>query len=292
MSAITQVRNYLIVGGTAGIGKAVGQALVKQGSIVTILGRTQPKDFPEATFIKGDLTLARDAKALGVSVDVSKLDTIIFTNGITGPAQRQVTAEGIELDLAVSALSRYAFMDGVLSKTGNQRFGAQRTSEPAFKPRVFVWGFPGDNMTATVGDLNAETKYYAADSHHNTVVVNEVLVTYLAERDAGINVYGVKPGLINTGLPTKYASMYLGSTVANSIFGPLVSLFIPSPESYAENSVLPIIASPELEDQNKALFAPSKAIIPSNPFLVKDGNYQKVLDEVLALLKRAYDAKI
>ncbi|KAI8610957.1 putative oxidoreductase [Chytriomyces sp. MP71] len=284
-------KSYLLVGGTSGIGKAVGKALVNEGARVTILGRTQPDDFKEVTFIKGDLTLARDAKRLGQNVDVSTVDAILFTNGITGPPQRKASAEGIEIDMAVSTLSRYAFMDGVLSKVGLQRLGAGRV-EKAQKPRVFVWGYPGDNVTATVGDLNAEKKYVAADCHMNTVVVNEVFVSYLADQDPGINVYGVKPGLVNTGLQTKYAGMYMGDFLANMIVGTLSYFFIPTPDQYAVDSVLPILASSDLEDKNKSLWTASKVSVPPNQWLEKEGNRQKVLQESLGLLKRAYEAKI
>ncbi|KAI8608409.1 hypothetical protein BC830DRAFT_1174438 [Chytriomyces sp. MP71] len=79
----------------------------REGPRVTILGRMQPDDVKEVIFIKGDLPLARDAKRLGQSVDVSMVDTILFTNGITDSPQRKASGEGIEIAMAVNTLSRY-----------------------------------------------------------------------------------------------------------------------------------------------------------------------------------------
>ena len=192
-------KTLLVVGGTAGIGKALAVACLKRGAHVTIVGRRQPEpgsplDTAKCTFVQMDLSRMQTARTLADRVDFTQLDGVVFTNGIMSTKERQVNPEGVELDLAVSFLSRLAILRTVLERQ-------------QLKPtcRLFIMGFPGYANQYPVGDLNSEKSYALWAAHMNTVVANEALVKYLADYKQGastatqpIHAFGLNPGLIKT----------------------------------------------------------------------------------------------
>ena len=49
-------KNYLIIGGTSGIGAALSEALSREGHTLYIVSRTQPADLPEgAIYLQADI---------------------------------------------------------------------------------------------------------------------------------------------------------------------------------------------------------------------------------------------
>lgn len=281
LEAALRGRNILVIGGTAGIGKALALSSLSRGAHVTVVGRREPgPELSAAKFVKKDLSLLKNAVELADDVDVTSLDTIVFTNGIMANRARQVNAEGIELDLAVSYLSRFAFARKMLGKG----FGSNRRDSTQ-KPRIFVMGFPGASQSATLDDFNAEKSYSAMTAHMNTVVGNEALVSYLnTELKDSANVYGLNPGFVRTEIRDNFLGK--GSWLSWAVEG-LVGLFTKTAESYAENSLVHLLASPELESQPGALIDPSRKILKSNPFLTKEGNLDRIISESVKLTDRA-----
>ena len=70
-----QNKNILIIGGTAGIGKALALSLIKRNSNITIVGRRTPSEdiLSKVTFVKKDLTLLKDAVSLYKDIDFENL---------------------------------------------------------------------------------------------------------------------------------------------------------------------------------------------------------------------------
>jgi len=192
-------KNVLIVGGTAGIGKALAISLLKHGAQVTIVGRRDPDtSLAQAKFVRKDLSLLKNAQSLADDVQASLLDIIVFTNGIICFPERKETSEGIEMDLAVSYLSRFAFLNKILNVIGTKR------ADQSTKPRVFIMGYPGKKVECPVNDFNSEKSYSALPAHMATVVGNECLVEYTSSKNNSINVFGLNPGLIYTEIRDKY----------------------------------------------------------------------------------------
>ncbi len=155
-------KNILIVGGTSGIGRALAIACLNNGSKVTIVGRRTPDEsLKNATFVKKDLSSMQSAQELAKEIDTKKFDIIVFSNGIIASKTKQLTAEGLEMDLAVSFLSRYAFIKEVLS---SGKFAVNR-QDKSCKARIFVLGYPGKSVTADMNDLNSEKEYKPWATH-------------------------------------------------------------------------------------------------------------------------------
>jgi NAD(P)-dependent dehydrogenase (short-subunit alcohol dehydrogenase family) len=274
---VLKKKNILIVGGTAGIGKAVAQQTLKHGANVTIVGRREPDEtLSKAKFVQKDLQLMRNAKNLCKEIDLEKFDSIIFSNGIIASSERKETTEKVELDMAVSFLSRYAMA---------KEFGhfSQR-SDKTRKPRIFVIGYPGQKMQATVDDFNSEKNYKTFPAHMNTVVGNEALVSFVHNNH--VNAYGLNPGLIQTDIRQGYFE--------GSFFGGIVEWLIAkiyqTVDQYAENVVLPLLVSEDLETASKSLYGPNGAKLNPNPWLEDQKNKDKVLEESEILLQKALSA--
>lgn len=164
-----------------------------------------------------------------------------------GP-KRAATAEGVEMDMAVSALSRHVLIAAA----------APRLKRSA---RVFVWGFPGSKgyMTKTdVSDLNSERKWGFETAHMNTVALNEALVHSWASK--GLTIAGFNPGLIKTGIrDAVHGGGFLGGCIESCI-----GFFTPSPDAYAQK-ILPIFTALELETSKGLCFRQSGEPIKPAP---------------------------
>lgn len=67
----------------------------------------------------------KSAVALANELSKESFDLVIFSNGIITTKERKQSSEGVELDLAVSYLSRFAFLKTWLASTSSS-IGASR----------------------------------------------------------------------------------------------------------------------------------------------------------------------
>ena len=236
-----------VVGGTAGIGRAIGLSLASRGAKVTVVGRTfRDEGVANLTFRKADLSLMREAARIGKELPAEQLDLVVFTTGIMPAPQREESAEGIEREVAVSYLSRL-----VILRELAPRLGSDRPAERArMKPRVFVMGMPGTNQVGSADDLNAERSYAPMRVHTNTVAGNEMLVIDGAARYPHATLFGLSPGLVRTEIRDSYFGK--GSLKSKIVEG-LIGLFTPAPDQYAER-IVPLLVSPDLEGHSGAMF--------------------------------------
>ena len=288
-------KHVLIIGGTAGIGRALALTLLKQGTRVSIVGRRKPDSAlfevggDKLAFVQKDLSLMRNAESLAQDVDLAAIDIIVFTNGIFAAPKRQATTEGLELDMAVSYLSRMAFLRKI--KQVNKGFGQKRTDKSS-KPRIFVMGFPGKFNTATLGDLNAEKEpYKALPVHMNTVVGNEALISYASSLFPDAQVFGLNPGLIQTEIRDNFfgKDSWL-SWFAESVIG----LIFQSAQQYADDVLVHLLADKSLDsaESNEIIFESNGARLEPNKWLTESDHKERVLKESEELVDRALKTNI
>jgi NAD(P)-dependent dehydrogenase (short-subunit alcohol dehydrogenase family) len=233
-----------IVGGTGGIGRALSRHLAALGASVTVVGQTfRDADVRGIDFIGADLSLLQEARRVADLLAADRLDLLIFTTGIFAAPERQVTAEGIERDLAVSYLNRLAMLDALAPRLGTRRAAAGMA-------RVFIMGYPGTGATGSADDLNAEHSYKAMPVHMNTVADNEMLVLDAARRHAHAAFFGLNPGLIKTNIRDNFFGKgSLKSRIAESLIG----LLTPTADAYARR-IAPLLFSPGLDAHSGAMF--------------------------------------
>lgn len=269
-------RHFVVVGGTGGIGRAIAQTLVARGADVTVCGRTfRDEGVEHLSFIAADLTLMTSAEALAAALPVENIDTVIFTNGILSGKNRVATEEGIEIDLAVSYLSRFVML---------RNFGSRLRTRPddASPMRVFVMGFPGSKEKGDIDDFNSETKYSSMTAHLNTIMGNEALVLDAPKRYPHLRVYGLNPGLVKTTIRESMLGSGFFSRITESIIG---ALFLTAPQ-YAER-IVPLLVSKDLDGHSGAVFNQRCQAIEPNRWLTQE-RISQIMAASKALVERAF----
>ena len=267
-----------IVGGTAGIGRALSRFIASRGASVIVVGRTlRDGQMPGITFIQADLSLMREAERVGEALPAATLDIVIFTVGIFAAPKRQQSADGIERDMAVSYLSRLVILRTIAPRLGKDRLAAR------MKPRLFIMGYPGTGQAGTLDDLNAEKSYRVFRAHMNTVAGNEALVLDAAKRYPHVNVFGLNPGVHRTDIRNNF---FGEGTLTSRVAEWLIGLLTASPNTYAER-LTPLLVSPDLEAHGGAMFdQKGNAILPS-PKLTNASYVSSFIAASEALVARA-----
>jgi NAD(P)-dependent dehydrogenase (short-subunit alcohol dehydrogenase family) len=264
-----------IFGGTGGLGQAISEALLANGADVTVLGRTlKVAPHPRRSFVRADFSSLVESRAVARQLAVETYDVVLLTHGIFAGPTREITSEGLEKDLATSALSRWA----VVREIG-RRLGRNRPSGRA-KPRLFVWGFPGGERRLDFSDIQSARSYRWQTAHSNTVVLNEALVRYAAGKFPELNVFGMNPGIIKTNI---MAGLLGQASLRLRVQRVITGLLFQSAETYAGN-VLPLAVHPALENRSGALFSLHGKPIEPNPWLVADDNCARVIAAADALV--------
>ncbi len=268
-----------VIGGTGGLGRAISRTLAARGANVTVVGQTfRDADVPGIQFVKADLGLMSEARRVARELPAEDLDLLVFTTGIFAAPKREVTAEGIERDMAVSFLSRLVMLRELAPRLGTGRREGGRG-----RPRVFVMGYPGTGQAGVLGDLNAEASYSTMTVHMNTVAGNEMLVLDAARRHKDASFFGLNPGLVKTNIRDNlFGKDSLKSRWAETMIG----WFTPTPERYAEG-IVPLLVSADIEAHSGAMFnQKGEAILPS-PKLADGAHVAAFLAQSDALAARS-----
>lgn len=243
-------KTAIVVGGTDGLGRAIARTLAARGADVTVVGRSE-RDAAALglRFVRADLSSMAAATAVGAELPANA-DLIVLTTGIIAARTREVTAEGLERDMAISFLSRLAVLRTLLPRL------------TAARPRVFIMGFPGTENLGDITDLNAERGYAAMTVHMNTVAGNEALVIELARRHPEAGFFGLNPGLIKTNIR---ANLFGEGSFTHRLAETVLGWFTPTPDRYA-GWIVPVLTAPELEARTAVMFGQK-----GTPILASEG---------------------
>ncbi|MEM9006089.1 MAG: SDR family NAD(P)-dependent oxidoreductase [Cyanobacteria bacterium P01_F01_bin.86] len=238
------IQKAVIVGGTNGLGRSIAHWLVSRGVSVTVVGRTfRDEETDHLNFLEADLSVVSEQHRIGAELPVEDIGLLVFTVGILSPKLRETSIDGVEIDLAVSYLSRFVILRSVADKLGaNLRSRA----------RVFVMGAPGSNIGGNPNDLNSEQSYSQFAAHAQTIAANEALVLDAVARYPEIDVYGLAPGLVATGA---IRAPFLGgvNSLRFKIVEWLISKFSHSADEYA-NRIGPMLIGSALEASSGSIF--------------------------------------
>lgn len=238
-------RQVAVIGGTAGIGRAIALHLAELGADVLVVGRTfRDAGHDSIRFIRADLGLMKEARRMGALLPAERLDLVVMTTGIMPPPQRQETAEGLEIELAVSYLSRHVILHSIAPRLGANRSPGQP------RPYVFVMGFPGSGQMAAIDDLNALHSYKPMRTHMSTVAGNEMLVLDAARRYPQAASFGLNPGIIRTEIRDNYFGK---GSWRSRVIESLIGLVTPTPRTYAAR-IAPLLLNPEIDDLSGSMF--------------------------------------
>jgi hypothetical protein len=225
----------------------------------------------------------QQARRVAGELPVETMDTLIFTSG-SGPSERRkVSPEGVELDLAISYLSRFVIVRGVA-----ERLGANRT-EQIYKPRVFVMGGPGVGIEGDPSDLNADRTSDYWHAHMNTVAGNEALVIDGASRYPGVNLYGLNPGLVKSDI----RSHFLGAgSFKHRLVEWLIGIIFGDADDYAAR-IAPLLVSPDIEEFSGAMFNKRGDAIKPSPAMADSAHVRRFMEASAHLaIKAIYNRHI
>lgn len=271
-------KKIAIIGGTDGIGRALAHTLTAKGAEVTVVGRTFRDDgIPRLHFMQADLAQMKQARRVAQELPAETLDTLILTTGIFAGKERMESPEGIEIDLAVSYLSRFVIVREVAERLGKKRAVAN------LKPRVFIMAAPGIDANGNLDDFNSEEHYSSMIAHLNTVIGNEALVLDGTSRYAQVNFYGLNPGTIKSNIR---AGVLGAGSFAQTLIEWLIGALFQNAEEYSEK-IVPLLVSPDIEKYSGAMFNLHGDPIHASRSLTQGGNLQKIIETSERLAKKA-----
>lgn len=276
-----------VVGGTNGIGQGITHELAAKGADVTAVGRTfRDQGLKNISFVEADFSTVAKAQELAKKLPAEQYDILVFTTGILAGPKRVENTEGIEMDMAVSYLSRYVITKETAPKLGLGRIASEEATKLIKRPRIFVMGFPGVNQVATIDDFNSEKAYNFMNAHQNTVVANEALVLHGATTTPAVDFFGLNPGFIRTNI--RVGPVYKEGWLANA-FESVVGLFNPTVKEYAQG-IVPLLVHPELEGKSGMMFNQSGQAIHGSKNLPAE-LVNRLMEESDKLVQKALQKK-
>ena len=271
-------RTMAVIGGTNGIGRAIVNEAVSKGAEVWVVGRTfRDRPDPRVHFVAADLSSLRKAREVVASLPVPSLDVVVMTQGMFAGRERKVNEDGIELDMAVSHLSRSVMVREMAPAIGSVR----ADGSPA--ARIFIMGFPGGLREATPDNFNSERPYDWEKAHANTVVGNEALVLDSAERYPHVRFYGLNPGIMKSNI---MGGLLGEGSVFHIAQQTVIGIIFPRVEQYAAK-ILPLLFIPVIDGRSGAMFDRNANPIFGNPYLNDRAYRVRVTEASEALISRA-----
>lgn len=213
MPASLKGRNILITGGTSGVGKIAARELAFNGAYVVIIGRNEQKAdatarelrfcacSPDIDYLVGDLSVQADVRRIASEYRQRYSALHVLINNAAGLfMSRQVSAEGLEMSLALNHLAYFTLTLELLDLL--------KASTPA---RII-------NVTSSshriarlkLNDLAMNKGYIGLLAYGRSKLMNVVFTYELARRLAGTGVTAncVHPGLIGSNLGSNNNGLY------------------------------------------------------------------------------------
>ena len=278
LRSLYSTSKLLCVGCTSGIGAGIALEVCNLGGNVVVIGRSTPNNlFEKCTegqveFIAADLSSMKTVKRISQRMHAYAFDTVLFTVGIVTGKEKRVSSEGIEMDTAVSFLSRFV-MARDLARSDTLHSTLSR------KARIFIMGFPGAEEAPQMEDFNWETiPFQPWTAHKNTVIGNDALVLHIADKYSdSINIYGLSPGIIRTHIMADF----LGGrdSLLAQVQQLVIGIVCPSVTQYVQGTLRHLLLSPDIEDINGASFNQMGERILPSAWVLDSANVRKFVLE-------------
>jgi hypothetical protein len=202
---------------------------------------------------------------------------VIFATETTSTPTRDVTAEGLERELAVTALSRLALL---------RKIAALKAKDPT-RPKVRAWvlGFPGVLVDhGELDDFNATRSYSPVRQYMRAIVVNEALVHAYADK---LQTVGLNPGRMPSGMLVGA----VGVGILDRALDWALGLFATTPEVYADK-VVRLVLMPELRGRTGVLFNSAAEEIEPSEWCAAGENAKALVASMEALIDDAIAGKL
>ncbi|HUF36498.1 MAG TPA: SDR family oxidoreductase [Gemmatimonadales bacterium] len=238
-------RVCVVTGATRGIGRATAEGLGRLGAMLVLVCRRRADGeevaaaiaraggCPEPEVVEADLSSRAAVRAAaGRILARHPRMHVLVNNAGTVPPERQVSADGIELQLAVNHLAPFLLTHLLLP--------ALRAGAPSRV--VTVSSTTHHGAVVDFDDLQSERDYDSADVYAVTKLMNLLFTYELARRlrDTGVTANALHPGAVATKLLADYMQVPLEDGAPGQAFGA-------TPEQGAD-TVVYLAAAPEVGD--------------------------------------------
>jgi retinol dehydrogenase 14 len=249
-------RNVVVTGATRGIGRATAEGLARRGANLILVARRREDGEKVArqiasqaagtpTVVAADLSSQASIRDAGheISRRFPKLHVLINNAGVI-PAQREVTADGIEKQLAVNHLAYFLLTNLLLP----------RLQAGAPSRIISVSSGAHGNASLDFDDLQSQRIYEPRLVYSRSKLANLLFTYELARRlqGTGVTANAVSPGIVDTGMLADYMGVSRARGGSASTFGA-------TPEKGAETSIY-LATAPEIEGVSGKYFEEKKAI--------------------------------
>lgn len=247
----------MVTGGSSGIGRETIRELAGMGAQLVMVCRDPGRGSAACRDIELSATnasidmmvadLSSQAQVRGLAerfkAGYERLDLLI-NNAAIVPRRRQVTEDGIELQLAVNHLAPFLLTHLLLEVLSSGAPSQVLTLSSGLHPRGRI----------DFDDLQAERRYRGFGRYADTKLANILFTRALARRleDTGVTANAMTPGFIYSGL----------SRDANAISRGMVRLMAGRPEDGARR-IAQVVSSGELARVNGKYFKQTSIIEPS-----------------------------
>lgn len=260
MAANMRNKKVLITGATAGIGKVAAQELAKMGAQVVITGRNPQKTEavareisqltgnPDVDYLVGDLSAQADVRRLAGEYR-RRYDClhVLINNAAALFMRRQVSADGLEMSLALNHLAYFSLTLELLDLL--------KASAPA---RIInVTSSAHRIARLNLDNLSMKKVYIGLLAYGRSKLMNVVFTYELARRLAGTGVTAncVHPGLFSSDLGSNNKGLYRPAFY-------LYHRVAASPEKGAETSIY-LASDPQVEGVSGRYFVHKRAVTSS-----------------------------
>jgi retinol dehydrogenase 12 len=248
----------VVTGASSGIGEATALRFADAGARVVLAARRV--DRLEAL---ADRIHSRGGEALAAGCDVTspdeidalvarvreahdRIDVLVNNAGLVS-GRRQITADGLELTMAVNHFAPFLLTNLLLPRLeGSARSRVVTTSSDAHRGGLI-----------DVADLNGERRWSAWSAYGNSKLANILFTRALAHRLAGRDTVAncLHPGVIRTGLAR-------GAPLPIRIGWRAASVFFGSPKKGA-STIVHLATAPEALEISGAYWVDSRPATPS-----------------------------
>ena len=260
----------LVTGANSGIGKVIATELVRQGTTVVMVSRNRSK----GEEVKAEILAATGNTAVDLLVaDLSSQQAvrqlaqefqqhythlhILVNNAGAHIQQRQVSIDGIEMNLVINHLSAFLLTNLLLD-----------TMQAAESARIINVASNAMTHAINIDDLQSEQTFVPFDVYGQAKLAM-VMCGYVLARQlvgTGITVNALHPGITATTIVNNVAP-----PIARPFIG-IIKRFLQTPEQGAQTALY-LATSPEVEGVTGKYFIKSKQK-PSVPI-----SYDEVLQE-------------
>jgi retinol dehydrogenase-12 len=263
----------VVTGATNGIGKATAQALAENGATVVIVSRSADKCAATVSELKALTNNANitsytaDLSVMGQVVNVAaeikanyeRLDVLVNNAGMWF-AERQLSADGIEMTWALNHLSYFLLTNqllGLLKSTATEHGEARviSVSSMAHHGASIAWDdFQFEDWS------RARTQYPGWGAYQQSKLANVLFAYGLARRleDTGVTSNAVHPGVVVTGFSQNNGAFFKFGAVFRRMFNRATALDGAMPSIY-------LASAPDARGVTGKYYGPPHKEEPSDP---------------------------